>query len=76
MTDRDDFYLPETGDLLVLGVTGGIASGKSTIANMLAELGAPIIDFDLLARQVVGPDKPAFREIAPSHFCACHLHSS
>jgi dephospho-CoA kinase len=63
VTDRDDLYLPETGDLLVLGITGGIASGKTTVADMLAESGAPIIDFDLIARQVVGPDKPAFREI-------------
>ncbi len=65
MVERDtfDLSLPESGDLLVLGVTGGIASGKSTVANMLAELGVPIIDFDLLARQVVEPDKPAFSEI-------------
>jgi dephospho-CoA kinase len=65
VADRDafDLSLPETGDLLILGVTGGIASGKTTVADMLAELGAPIIDFDLLARQVVGPDKPGFREI-------------
>ncbi|MFC1884120.1 dephospho-CoA kinase [Thermodesulfobacteriota bacterium] len=48
---------------LLLGVTGGIASGKTTVANMLAELGAPIIDFDLIARQVVEPDKPAWKEI-------------
>ncbi len=61
--DAFDLSLPETGDLLVLGVTGGIASGKTTVASMLAELGAPIIDFDLIARQVVGPDTPAFREI-------------
>jgi len=58
-----EFSLPEGGDLLVLGVTGGIASGKSTVANMLAELGAPIIDFDLLARQVVKPGQPAFKNI-------------
>ena len=50
-------------DLLVLGVTGGIASGKSTVANMLAKLGAPIIDFDLLSRQVVEPGQPAFEDI-------------
>ena len=61
--DISDLSLPETGDLLVLGVTGGIASGKTTVADMLAESGARIIDFDLIAREVVGPDKPAFREI-------------
>ncbi|MBW2348085.1 MAG: dephospho-CoA kinase [Deltaproteobacteria bacterium] len=48
---------------LLLGVTGGIASGKSTVAAMLEELGAPIIDFDVLARRVVEPGKPAWKEI-------------
>jgi dephospho-CoA kinase len=48
---------------LLLGVTGGIASGKTTVANMLKELGASTIDFDLIARQVVEPGKPAFRQI-------------
>lgn len=48
---------------LLLGVTGGIASGKTTVANMLRELGAPIIDFDLIARLVVEPGKPAWKEI-------------
>ena len=48
---------------LRLGVTGGIASGKSTVAHMLEELGAPVIDTDVLAREVVEPGKPAFRAI-------------
>ena len=48
---------------LLLGVTGGIASGKTTVAKMLEELGAPIIDFDVLARQVVEPGKSAWKEI-------------
>lgn len=51
------------GNRLLLGVTGGIASGKTIVANMLEELGALKIDFDLLARQVVEPGKPAFRKI-------------
>ena len=50
-------------DRLLLGVTGGIASGKTTVANMLEELGAPIIDFDVIARQVVEKGKPAWKEI-------------
>jgi len=58
-----ELSLPEAGDLMIVGLTGGIASGKSTVAEMLAQLGAPIIDFDLLAREVVGPGEPAFREI-------------
>lgn len=49
---------------LLLGVTGGIASGKTTVAKMLEKLGAPVIDFDRLARQVVEPGKPALKKIA------------
>jgi dephospho-CoA kinase len=48
---------------ILLGVTGGIASGKSTVARMLEEQGAPIIDFDLLSRVVVEPEKRAWQEI-------------
>ncbi len=48
---------------LLLAVTGGIASGKSTVSKMLEELGVPLIDFDALARQVVEPGKPAWKEI-------------
>ncbi|MFH2132527.1 MAG: dephospho-CoA kinase, partial [bacterium] len=48
---------------LLLGVTGSIATGKSTVASILEELGAPIIDFDVLARVVVEPDKPAWKDI-------------
>jgi dephospho-CoA kinase len=48
---------------LVLGVTGGIATGKSTVVNMLRELSAPLIDFDVLAREVVEPQKPAWKDI-------------
>ena len=48
---------------MLMGVTGGIASGKTVVAKMLEQLGAPLIDFDLLARQVVEPGKPAFKQI-------------
>jgi dephospho-CoA kinase len=48
---------------LLLGVTGGIATGKSTVVRLLAEKGAPVIDFDLLARKVVEPDRPAWKDI-------------
>ncbi len=48
---------------VVMGVTGGIASGKSTVSNMLEELGSPIIDFDQLAREVVEPKQTAFNKI-------------
>jgi len=54
-------------DPFVLGITGGIASGKSTVSAMLAELGAPLIDFDVLARVVVEPGRPALQAIV-DHF--------
>lgn len=49
--------------MIVVGLTGGIASGKSTVAKMLLEKGAAVIDADQLAREVVMPGKPAWREI-------------
>jgi dephospho-CoA kinase len=49
---------------LRLGVTGGIASGKTTVAKMLETLGVPAIDFDILARQAVEPGSPALKNIA------------
>ena len=48
---------------LLVGLTGGIATGKSTVSTMLRGLGAEIIDADRLARQVVEPGQPAWREI-------------
>jgi dephospho-CoA kinase len=48
---------------LLLGVTGSIATGKSTVARMLEELGARTIDFDVLSRVVVEPGKPAWEDI-------------
>lgn len=55
--------LADVKNCLLIGVTGGIASGKSTVVAMLAQLGAKVIDFDLLAREVVEPGRPAFNEI-------------
>ena len=46
----------------VIGLTGGIASGKSTAARVLAELGARIIDADAIARDVVAPGQPALAD--------------
>jgi dephospho-CoA kinase len=46
-----------------IGLTGGIASGKTTVANLFAELGATVIDTDVIARQVVEPGEPALAEI-------------
>ncbi|MCZ7525787.1 MAG: dephospho-CoA kinase [Acidimicrobiia bacterium] len=46
--------------MLLVGLTGGIGSGKSTVAAMLAERGARIVDADAIAREVVEPGRPAF----------------
>ena len=48
----------------LVGLTGGIGSGKSTVARLLAERGAEIIDADQVAREVVEPGEPALAEIA------------
>ncbi|UAJ77906.1 dephospho-CoA kinase [Leifsonia sp. ZF2019] len=48
----------------LIGLTGGIASGKSTIASRLAEHGAVIVDADRIAREVVEPGRPALAAIA------------
>ncbi len=48
----------------IVGLTGGIASGKSTVARMLAERGVPVIDADAIAREVVEPGMPALAAIA------------
>jgi len=47
-----------------LGVTGNIASGKSTVSGMLQELGATVIDSDLVYRELVGPGKPLLATLA------------
>jgi len=49
---------------MIIGLTGGIASGKSTIANLLVERGALLVDADQVAREVVLPGEPALEAIA------------
>jgi len=51
-------------NILLVGLTGGIATGKSTVTDLLKEMGAEIIDFDQLARLVVEPGKPALKDIS------------
>jgi len=46
--------------VLLVGLTGGIGAGKSTVAAMLTERGAVVLDADQVARDVVEPDQPAF----------------
>ena len=48
---------------LLVGLTGGIATGKSTVSTMFAHLGAKVVDADLLAREVVAPGQRAYAEI-------------
>lgn len=52
------------GKLLKIGLTGGAATGKSTVGSILKELGAYIIDLDLIAREVVEKGSPCLEEIA------------
>jgi dephospho-CoA kinase len=49
--------------MIIIGLTGGIGSGKSSVAEMFKDEGAYVIDFDYLARVVVEPDTPAWRDI-------------
>ena len=51
---------------LRIGLTGGIGSGKSTVANLLRELGAAVVDTDLIARQITGPGGAAVAAITSS----------
>ncbi|MGE3979016.1 MAG: dephospho-CoA kinase [Nitrospira sp.] len=49
--------------MILVGLTGGVATGKSTVAKMFKSYGAVVIDADELAREVVQPGKPAWRDI-------------
>lgn len=50
--------------MLLIGLTGGIGSGKSTVAELFAHLGAGVVDTDLLARELTQPGAPALTQIA------------
>lgn len=50
--------------MLRVGLTGGIATGKSTVSRLFVECGARLIDADVLAREAVAPGQPALRKIA------------
>ncbi|HEX4758762.1 MAG TPA: dephospho-CoA kinase, partial [Terracidiphilus sp.] len=49
--------------MLRVGLTGGLGSGKSTVAGFLREFGAQIIEADLLGRKMMEPGQPVYREI-------------
>jgi dephospho-CoA kinase len=54
---------PFTDGRLRIGLTGGIASGKSTVAELFAAAGVPVIDLDIVAREVVEPGEPGLDAI-------------
>ena len=64
----------------LIGLTGGVGMGKSTAANLLRELGLPLVDTDDLAREVVAPGEPALDEIHKTFgdvvMDACLLYTS
>ncbi|KAN0076778.1 Dephospho-CoA kinase domain containing protein [Tylopilus felleus] len=62
--------------MLVVGLTGGIATGKSTVAALLASHGIPIIDADLIARQVVEPGTRGHKQIVKAFGTGVLLPSS
>ena len=49
--------------MYLVGLTGGVATGKSTVSNMFRELGIPVIDADAMARRIVEPGRKAWRAI-------------
>lgn len=53
--------------MLVVGLTGGIGSGKTIVAKLFANYNVPVIDADLIAHEITTPDKPAFSSIV-KHF--------
>ena len=52
-----------TSNLIIVGLTGGIASGKSTVATFFRKSGMPVIDADQLARMVMEPDTETYRRV-------------
>jgi len=59
MTDDASF-----GPRLLVGLTGGIASGKSLVGAMFVKLGAALVDTDIVAREVVAPGEPGLAAVA------------
>ncbi|SES02727.1 dephospho-CoA kinase [Salisediminibacterium halotolerans] len=59
---------------MILGLTGGIASGKSTVGNMMKEYGIPVIDADEISRAVVAPGEETLEQIK-THFGQRVIHS-
>jgi len=60
MCERREMNL---GGIYVIGLTGGIASGKSTVSNMLSKLGAVVLDADLIAKEVTSPGSSGLQKL-------------
>ncbi|PYZ93725.1 dephospho-CoA kinase [Salipaludibacillus keqinensis] len=58
---------------MIIGLTGGIASGKSTVSTMLKNEGIPVVDADIVAREVVEPGRSPYLKIV-DHFGSTILH--
>jgi len=50
-----------------VGLTGGIAAGKTTLSNLFAELGVPVVDTDIISRKLLEPGEPAYDQVC-AHF--------
>ena len=61
--------------MYLVGLTGGVATGKSTVSNMFRELGVPVIDADAMARRIVEPGRKAWRAIK-EEFGPCVFHDN
>lgn len=53
--------------MLIIGLTGGIASGKTTVSKLFSSLGVPVIDTDIISRRLLERDQPAYEKIV-EHF--------
>ena len=61
--------------MLIIGLTGGIGSGKSTVAALFAALGVPIVDSDVIAKEVLTTDKTCVDKVA-AHFGSAVLDAT
>jgi len=71
VTPTAEIYLK----MFLVGLTGGVATGKSTVSNMLRELGIPVIDADAMARRIVEPGRKAWKAIR-TEFGQCVFHDN
>lgn len=59
-----DTKLVKTSKPMIVALTGGVASGKTAVSDRFADLGVPVVDTDLLAREAVAPGSPGLAEVA------------